>query len=90
MQAKLMCYTLGKSNHKERSKLKRELFGYTDKSKNGKYEYHREGLLQKIKHLRPIRSVIITKKEDVNKVRNILNKYGATINIFDVILKKQL
>lgn len=90
MNAKLICYTLKQKGHKERSKLKRELFGYTDKSNKGEYLYEREGLLQKIPNIKPIRSVIITKVEDSNKLIQILKKYGAETHIFDVALKKKL
>ncbi|MBS3176042.1 hypothetical protein J4457_02285 [Candidatus Woesearchaeota archaeon] len=90
MKAKLICYTIKQKGHKARSKLKRELFGYTDKSNNGKYEYERKGLLQKIPNLKPIRSVIITKIEDSNKLIKILKNYGAKTHVFDIILKKDL
>lgn len=90
MKGKLICYTLGKSSHKERSKLKRELFGYIDKSNNTQYQYQRKGILDQIPHTRPIRSVIITKKEDFMMVYNVLKKYGAKAYIFDVVLKKPL
>lgn len=86
----MVCYTLGKKNHKERSKLKRELLGYTDKSNNGQYRYQRNGLLQTIPNIRPIRSVIITKKEDSAKVQKLLKKYGAKTHIFDIILKNPI
>ena len=90
MNAKLICYTLKQKSHKERSKLKRELFGYTDKSNKGEYIYERMGLLQKIPNLKPIRSVIITKTEDSQKLIKVLKNFRAKIYIFDVILKKEL
>lgn len=86
----MICYTLGKKNHKERSKLKRELLGYADKSNNGQYEYRRKGLLQNIPNIRPIRSVIITQNEDSAKVQKLLKKYGAKTHIFDITLKKPI
>lgn len=90
MEAKLICYTLGKTSNIKRSKLKRELFGYKDKSNNSRYQYQRNGILTHIPNIRPIRSVIITKCEDSIKVQKILQKYGAKISIFDVSLKESL
>jgi len=90
MKGKLICYTLGKASHKKRSKLKRELLGYIDKSNNGRYKYQRKGLLDDIPHLKPIKSVIITKEEDFAKVEKVLKKYGAKTYVFDVILKESL
>ena len=59
MKAKLICYTLGEVTPTTRNLFKRELNGYKDVSNNGKYSYVRKGLLQKLPHLMPIRSVII-------------------------------
>lgn len=91
MDAKLICYTLGEIHPTKRSNFKRELNGYKDISNNGKYNYTRKGLLQKIYHLTPIRSVIIVADKDKKKITGLLNKYKAVYHIFSVnINEKQL
>lgn len=90
MKSKLICYTFGKISNEKRSKLKRELFGYKDKSNNSQYQYLRKGILTQIPNIRPIRSVIITKNEDSTKVQKVLKKYGAKISIFDIDLQEPL
>jgi len=89
MEAKLICYTLGKIDHKTRSKFKREFFGYIDKSNKGQYKYERHGLLMKIPHSKPIRSIVIVKSEDEEKVTKLLRKYKAIIKIYDVIINSE-
>ena len=84
MKGKLICYTLGKADPTVRSLFKRELNGYKDVSNNGKYQYKREGLLHKIRHKMPIRSVIIVEAKDKNKVTRLLSKYKAKYHVFSI------
>jgi len=90
MKAKLICYTLGKISSTKRNKFKRKLLGYRDYSNKGCYNYVRKGMLSKISHLRPIRSVIIVKCGDESKIRRFLDEYGAKYFVFDVNIKKNL
>lgn len=73
-----------------RSKFKRELLGYKDHSNMGKYNYQREGILSKIPNYRPIRSVIIIKEKDKNKIISLLKKYKAKYDVFGVEIKENL
>lgn len=84
MNAKLICYTLGKISSTKRSAFKRELNGFIDISNNGSYKYKREGLLQKIPHLSPIRSVILVQNKDTDKLIQLLSKFKAKYYCFDV------
>lgn len=88
MKAKLICYTLGKLDHKNRSKFKREFLGYMDKSNNGKYKYLRQGILSTIPYYRPIRSVVIVEEQYEKRVTQFLKKFKATIWLCDVIIDK--
>ena len=90
MKGKLICYTLGKISSTVRNKFKRELSGYRDYSNMGQYNYERKGLLSKIPHYRPIRSVIIIKERDKNKIISLLKKFKARYDIFDVMIKENL
>ena len=84
MKARLICYTLGKADPTTRSLFKRDLNGYIDTSNNGKYRYKREGLLQKIPHKSIIRSVLLVREKDKNKVTKLLNKYNAEYHTFSI------
>lgn len=88
MEAKLICYTLGKISSTKRNKFKRKLLGYKDYSNKGGYTYERNGILHKIPHLRPIRSVIIVRSKDQAIITQFLKEYNAKISIFDVIIKE--
>ncbi len=88
MKAKLICYTLEKADHQKRSKFKRELIGYTDKSNKGEYKYERKGLLSTIPHNKPIRSVIIVENKNAQKIIDFLRKYQAQIKTYDTIINK--
>ena len=90
MKSKLVCYTLGEISSTVRNKFKRELLGYKDHSNMGKYSYKREGILSKIPNYRPIRSVIIIKERDKNKIISLLKRYKARYDIFDVDIKENL
>ena len=90
MNGKLVCYTLGKISSTLRNKFKRELLGYKDHSNMGKYNYERRGILSKIPNYRPIRSVIIIKEKDKNKIISLLKRYKARYATFDVKVNENL
>jgi mevalonate kinase len=86
----LICYTLGRNATSiQRNKLRKLLLGYTDYSNKGRYRYFRDGLLTKIPSIRIIRSVFIVRKEDSEKVIDLLEKFGATVYVRRVILTKE-
>ena len=70
-------------------RLERELFGYKDRSNYGKYTYHREGLLDRIPHIKPVRSVIVVLPEFSGEILELLRKYRAEIFARDIILERQ-
>lgn len=86
----MICYSLGKVNHKVRSAFKREFMGYIDKSNNGMYEYKRGGLLDDIQHIKPAKGVIIVKDTNSNKVKLLLRKYKAHLKSFDIDIKQSM
>lgn len=61
------------------NKFCKGFYGQDTSSHQGKYRYHRHGLLDDIPHHRLIRQVIITRLEDAEKVIEFLKKHGATI-----------
>ena len=69
--------------------LHRKLYGYIDYSQNGKYKYHRQGILDKIPHLNPTRSVIITSKNHSQKIVDLLKKCTNNIFMREIILTEK-
>jgi len=88
MEAKLICYDLSKLSQIEKVEVKRALFGYTEYSNNSKYTYQREGILNKVPSIKPIKAVIIVKNGDEKPIVKSLRKYKAKCYIYDVDIPK--
>lgn len=91
MHGFLICYSLEKSQFTqvERNRFRKELLGYNDFSNKGKYKYYRSGLLDEIPHNKLIRSVLVIKKEDHDKIVSFLDKYNARYFVREVKLTKE-
>ena len=74
MKAIIITYDLKKMILKDKAKFFRKFHGYTDKSNKAQYTYQREGLLQKIPHLKPGKQVIIIPEEHKTEIIKILKK----------------
>lgn len=85
--AKLICYTHGsKPTAAERNKFRKLFWGYTDFSNKGQYRYFRKGLLSEIPHIKLIRSVIVVRNEDCDRIVEFLKNHNATTFVKTVIL----
>jgi len=84
MEAKLICYDLSKLSQINKVEVKRALFGYTEYSNNAKYTYKREGILEQIPSIKPIKAVIIVKNGDEKSILKSLKKYKAKYYIYNV------
>ena len=71
------------------SALVKKLYGQNTSSHKGRYRYRRKGLLDEIPSHRLIRGVIIVRKEDKDKVLNLLKKFNADVNIREVVLTSE-
>ncbi|MGC8580817.1 MAG: hypothetical protein ACP5MW_00515, partial [Thermoplasmata archaeon] len=60
-------------------------YGHDDKSNYSKYTYHRTGLLETIPSIRYEGGIIMIRKEDLDKVVTLLNKYKAKYVTWEVI-----
>ncbi|MFC1455033.1 hypothetical protein ACFLQI_03015 [Candidatus Undinarchaeota archaeon] len=89
--ATLITYDLpsARMSQAEVTAFHRRLYGYTDYSNHGKYQYERKGLLSDIPHLNPSRSVIIIPKKESEKVLGFLEEYGAKVFVIKVVLDKE-
>ncbi|MEM5793017.1 MAG: hypothetical protein QXY45_01485, partial [Candidatus Aenigmatarchaeota archaeon] len=57
-----------------------------DYSNNGKYKYHRKGLLDEIKHVKLCPGVIIILNEDFRKVAEFMKEYRIIYHVRTVEL----
>ena len=71
-----------------KSRLSQKLSGYEDKSNFAKYTYKREGLLDKIPHMSPLRGVLIIRPRDIKKIYELL-KDRADIFSRKIVLTKK-
>ena len=80
-----------KTESKDMKRFCNCLFGYKDHSQKGKYVYERKGLLDEIPNIliNPIRSIIIVKKEDAEKVLDFLKEFDAETFVKDIKLQKE-
>lgn len=88
MEAKLFTYTTEKLNNSEKSTLSKKLNGYTDKSNKSRYEYHRKGILNNIKHIKISNNTFIIETKHWKTIKKELKDINATIKEWDITLKK--
>jgi len=86
MKAKIIFYTQKKLSQNTKFKLRRELLGIEQKSNFSRYKYSIDGILNKIPHYRPADSTIIIKTKDLQSIKEILDKYKAEHETFDIII----
>jgi len=80
-----------KTASKEIKRFCNRLYGYKDHSQKGKYLYERKGLLDVIPHIliNPIRSVIIVKKENAEKILEFLKEFDVEAYTKEIKLEKE-
>lgn len=84
MQAKIITYTIRHLSVAEQNQLRKRLNGHNDRSHGGEYKYRREGLLDKIRHIKPNRGTIIAPKKEAEEMLNLLKNYNAKIIYYDI------
>jgi len=90
-KGRIVCYNLKPANltAAEKVHFQMELSGHRNRSNYAKYTYYREGLLDRIPHIKPVRSVIVVPPELSEDLLSLLMKYRAEIFARDIILEKQ-
>lgn len=76
MGKSIVLYDLNERTAVQKTRIIRELFGYSDRSCNGRYKYKRDGLLSNIRYERKTKTAIIVSEKDGHKVVEILKKMG--------------
>ena len=77
---------LAKNNKLLMNKFCRKFWGYKDRSNNYKYEYKRNGYIDQFSYIKPLRGVLVVKKEDAGEIISFLESYNADIYARDIIL----
>lgn len=68
------------------NKFCRQFYGYLDRSHNYQYKYQRKGFIENFLYIKPLRGVIVVRKEDADEIISFLKSYNAEIYARDIIL----
>lgn len=90
-KGRIICYNLKPANltRVEIARFQMELSGRQNRSNYGRYTYYREGLLDRIPHIKPVRSAIVVLPEFAEEILELLRKYRAEIFARDIILRRE-
>ena len=86
---KLVIYQLNHLPLKDRNRFCRKFYGWIDGAHGGKYTYTRAGFLENVPFIRPEKSVLIIRNEDVGRVLAFLHEYDAQSNVRDILLTEE-
>jgi len=95
MLGKLVAFRVYKNNVKAENgktvlnRFVQKFYGQDASSHGGKYRHHRRGLLEDVAHVKLVRSVIIVKESDLERVLQFLAEYNAEVYIRDIILTSE-
>ncbi len=89
-QKMLVCYSFEKMNPTLRKQFDRKMFGTVERSHGGKYESRINGILTKIKHDRPVRSVIVFHEKHKKKILDTLKEFSAKVHAYKVVPESEL
>ena len=84
MQASLFLYNMKDVEPKIRTKLHEKLFDRTKKSNYSSYAYEIKGILTKDEYIRPVRAVLIIKKEYAQIIAELFETNGIRYRLFEI------
>ena len=84
MDAMIILYRTKDIEPKFMTKIIEKLFGKVQKSNYGKYEYEVTGVIPKGAYIRPIRAVVIVKKEYHQKITELFDVYSVQYRVFGI------
>jgi len=88
MKAKLITYSITKQPIPIQNQLRKQLNGHNDTSHQGKYTYHRKGLLNTITHIKPSKGTIIAPTKEAEQIIALLKNNQAEIKTYDIQINK--
>ncbi len=80
-------YNLEGVSVNKKTLIHRALYGYTDHSNKGNYIYKRKGVLNKIKHTKISRSVLMIDFKDLNRILPTFKKYQIKVLVINLFKK---
>jgi len=88
MKAWVIFYTLKDLPPKKRTKIQSQLYGKTQQSNFGKYQYQVKGLVPENSYIRPVNAVLIVKKRYVKKVTKFLETNQVKYRFFEITIDR--
>lgn len=88
MKAKLFTYSTEKLDPTERSILSKRINGYLDKSNKARYTYKRQGIVEKVPHIKITNKTFIIRNRDFSLINKEIRKYGAIVRSWDILIKE--
>jgi hypothetical protein len=82
MERIVVCYSFTDMTLRERNAFRRELFGSTEYSKEGKYVSEFIGVLSGKTYEKPVRSVLVIAQSELETVLDVLKKYRAIVKLY--------
>ena len=79
----VILYDLNDKTHAEQTRIIRALFGFKDKSNNGRYQYQRLGLLSKIPHVQKTKTALISERKYEVQIIQALRKVGVKATVLN-------
>lgn len=80
---------LAKSGQLKTNKFCRQFYGYLDRSHNYKYQYQRKGFIDNFPHIKPLRGVLVVRKDDSDEIIEFLKSYNAELYARDIVLQDE-
>ena len=80
----LVAYSLGSILPQLRTKFHKELYGYVDQTKGGKYQYQRPGLLTGYSYEKPLEATLLLPPDLVPKITKHLKQYKAKFIMYQI------
>ena len=84
MQASLFFYNMKDVEPKTRTKVHEKLFDRTKKSNYSSYAYEIKGILTKGEYIKPVRAVLIIKKEHAQRIVDLFDTNGIRYRLFEI------
>lgn len=89
MDAEIITYDTKKLNNSKKSILSKKIFGYKDRTKNSRYVYERQGVLDKIQHIKITKKTFIVKFDNSELIKKIIKELGADIKSWKIDINQE-
>ena len=67
-----------------RTKINETLFSRKKKSNYSSYIYENQGILNEDDFIRPVRAVLIVKKDHTKRIKDVFDSYGVKYRFFEI------